>query len=198
MYAHGYLFSRYLANQTRGLPGGGDSVYRSVFDAMRDERGLGQCTSESLMAALDNIGYAGVGDDCAVASLDDLALGYATALFLREETGPHRLVNRAGSNPSIVDGLEVPLLSVPEPSKSLQGGGSATIASLAASGAPGANAGSGTQTKFATSSLPVSYKIAANPSSGPVKPGSQIALSSPQLASLPGAHYEVATLTTYE
>lgn len=198
MYAHGYLFSRYLANQTRGLPGGGDSVYRSVFDAMRDERGLGQCTSESLMAALDNIGYAGVGDDCAVASLDDLALGYATALFLREETGPHSLVNRAGSNPSIVDGLEVPLLSVPEPSKSLQGGGSATIASLAASGAPGANAGSGTQTKFATSSLPVSYKIAANPSSGPVKPGSQIALSSPQLASLPGAHYEVATLTTYE
>ena len=69
----------------------------------------------------------GVGDDCAVASLDDLALGYATALFLREETGPHSLVNRAGSNPSIVDGLEVPLLSVPEPSKSLQGGGSATI-----------------------------------------------------------------------
>lgn len=198
VYAHGYLFSRYLANQTRGLPGGGDSVYRSVFDAMRDERGLGQCTSESLMAALDNIGYAGVGDDCAVASLDDLALGYATALFLREETGPHSLVNRAGSNPSIVDGLEVPLLSVPEPSKSLQGGGSATIASLAASGAPGANAGSGTQTTFATSSLPVSYKIAANPSSGPVKPGSQIALSSPQLASLPGAHYEVATLTTYE
>ena len=49
------------------------------------------------MAALDNIGYAGVGDDCAVASLDDLALGYATALFLREETGPHSLVNRAGS-----------------------------------------------------------------------------------------------------
>ena len=39
VYAHGYLFSRYLANQTRGLPGGGDSVYRSVFDAMRDERG---------------------------------------------------------------------------------------------------------------------------------------------------------------
>ena len=142
VYAHGYLFSRYLANQTRGLPGGGDSVYRSVFDAMRDERGLGQCTSESLMAALDNIGYAGVGDECAVASLDDLALGYATA--------------------------------------------------------PDANAGSGTQTTFATSSLPVSYKIAANPSSGPVKPGSQIALSSPQLASLPGAHYEVATLTTYE
>ena len=198
VYAHGYLFSRYLANQTRGLPGGGDSVYRSVFDAMRDERGLGQCTSESLMAALDNIGYAGVGDECAVASLDDLALGYATALFLREETGQHSLVNRAGSNPSIVDGLEVPLLSVPEPSKSLQGGGSATIASLAASGAPDANAGSGTQTTFATSSLPVSYKIAANPSSGPVKPGSQIALSSPQLASLPGAHYEVATLTTYE
>ena len=31
-----------------------------------------------------------------------------------------------------------------------------------------------------------------------MKPGSQIALSSPQLASLPGAHYEVATLTTYE
>ena len=147
---------------------------------------------------MDTISLHQAGFDCAVASLDDLALGYATALFLREETGPHSLVNRAGSNPSIVDGLEVPLLSVPEPSKSLQGGGSATIASLAASGAPGANAGSGTQTTFATSSLPVSYKIAANPSSGPVKPGSQIALSSPQLASLPGAHYEVATLTTYE
>lgn len=91
MYAHGYLFSRYLANQTRGLPGGGDSVYRSVFDAMRDERGLGQCTSESLMAALDNIGYAGVGDDRAVASLDDLALGYATCAFPARGNGPAQL-----------------------------------------------------------------------------------------------------------
>lgn len=198
MYAHGYLFSRYLANQTRGLPGGGDSVYRSVFDAMRDERGLGQCTSESLMAALDNIGYAGVGDECAVAQPGRPCPRLRDGAFPARGNGPAQLGEprriqsvhrgRVGSSPAFRAGtLQVAAR-----------GGSATIASLAASGAPDANAGSGTQTTFATSSLPVSYKIAANPSSGPVKPGSQIALSSPQLASLPGAHYEVATLTTYE
>lgn len=69
MYAHGYLFSRYLANQTRGLPGGGDSVYLTVFDAMRDRaNGLGQCTSESLMAALDQHRVRGrPATECAVA-----------------------------------------------------------------------------------------------------------------------------------
>ncbi|MFR3091811.1 MAG: hypothetical protein ACLTMP_08900 [Eggerthella lenta] len=38
------------------------------------------------MAALDNIGYAGVGDERAVASLDDLPR-LRDALFLREEIG---------------------------------------------------------------------------------------------------------------
>lgn len=115
-YGSWYLFGRYLAYQTEGLPGGGEGIYHTVLNN-------GGCTMDDLEAALTDIGY--LGADKAAADINDLVTNYNLALYLREPSGVYSLSGNS-EDPSDVDGVKTDRImhnqSMPE---TLPGGGAA-------------------------------------------------------------------------
>ena len=57
-YGQWYLFGRYLAAQTEGLPGGGSQIYGTILKTAVEEGGShAVCNAEYLMKTLASIGY---------------------------------------------------------------------------------------------------------------------------------------------
>ncbi|WP_080798316.1 lectin like domain-containing protein [Arabiibacter massiliensis] len=207
-YAHWYLFSRYLANQTRGLSSGdgrlhgGDGLYRSVFDLERDDRGFGSCTKEALVKTLEALGYLGEGAGCAAKDFDELLLNYNTALLVRDKEGPCSLTNDPSADPSVIDGAQISLLSVVEGfvPEAVYGGGAAVYVELDRA-QPTAGAGEGVQERIVDSPLPLDYAIEASPAEGSaLRDGDPISLDSPQLDMVDGSRLEYCAMSyeTYE
>lgn len=203
-YAQWFLFSRYLANQTRGFESddgqlrGGDEIYKSVFACKRNVDDFGACTEERLMETLQEIGYAGKGRT--VETLDELVLNYNTALLLREKTGPYSLTNDPRANPSVIDGATMPLLMVAKGavSQAVYGGGAAVYVELGRAERVG-KPGNGVQEKVVDSPLPLTYEFEASPASGSaLRDGDLIALDSPQLDLVPGSYLEYSLFTQQE
>lgn len=126
------LFGRYLSSQTKGLPGGGNQVYRTVLDALKDpQTGTSVCTKESLVAALANMGYLGEGEGCVARDFDELIVNFGRAYLLREASGPYSLTNDPDSHPSVVDGADVPLVLLWESADAIPGGGAIGVIDVA-------------------------------------------------------------------
>lgn len=207
-YGQWYLFSRYLANQTRGLSSedgmlcGGDGLYKSVFDCERNGQGLGSCTKDALVKTLQALGYLGEGAGCAAKDFDELVLNYNTALLVRDKEGPCSLTNDPSANPSVVDGARIDLLSVVEGfvPEAVFGGGAAVYVELDRA-QPTAGAGEGVQERIVDSPLPLDYAIEASPVEGSaLREGDPISLDSPQLDMVDGSHLEYCAMSyeTYE
>lgn len=206
VYAHWYLFSRYLANQTKGLASGdgalrgGDGLYKSVFDCARNDQGFGSCTKDALAETLEKIGYLGEGAGCAAEDFDELVLNYNTALLVRDKESPYSLTNDPGADPSVIDGARIDLLSVasgfvPE---AVYGGGAAVYVELDRA-QPTADAGEGVLERIVDSLLPLGYAIEASPAEGSaLRDGEPVSLGSPYLAVLAGARLECCSLTEEE
>lgn len=71
IYTDWYLFGRYLSAQTEGYTGGGDEIYKTIFNTDREnfeENGetytLGKCDSDTAEKALTAMGYLGTGGKC--------------------------------------------------------------------------------------------------------------------------------------
>ena len=125
------LFGRYLSSQTEGLPGGGDQVYRTVLDALKDpQTGTSVCTKESLSAALANMGYLGEGEGCVARDFDELVVNFGRAYLLREASGPYSLTNDPTAHPSVVSGVDVPLVLLWESADAIPGGGAIGVMDL--------------------------------------------------------------------
>lgn len=101
VYTNWYLFGRYLSAQTEGYEGGGDSIYKTVFDYERDSftdpntgevvENVGKCDDETLEKALTKIGYLGTGDKAKAKSLKDMLCNFVLATYLREDSGIYSL-----------------------------------------------------------------------------------------------------------
>ncbi len=194
-YGQWYLFGRYIANQTKGFEGGGDRLYKTVFDASRDAAGFGRCTTGSLVAALENMGYMGSAPGYVASDFGELVENYNRALLVRDFTGPYSLTNEANANPSIIDGPRFQFLGFPEtPRADIRGGGAATFR--------GAEAGSDTTTSgspFVASTtfdspLPLRFHISFDPLRGYQNEQSRITLDSPELATVPGSYLQYAAV----
>lgn len=137
------LFGRYLSSQTEGLPGGGDQVYKTILDALGDpDTDESFCTKESLVAALASMGYLGEGEGCVVRDFDELVMNFGRAYLLREASGPHSLTNDPASHPSVVDGVNVPLVLLWESADAIPGGGAIGVIDLSSDEGAAATASS--------------------------------------------------------
>lgn len=126
------LFGRYLSSQTKGLPGGGDEVYKTILGAIKNpQTGASVCTKESLAAALATMGYLGEGEGCVARDFDELVVNFGHAYLLRETSGPYSLTNDPASHPSIVDGVDIPLVLLWESADAIPGGGAIGVIDLA-------------------------------------------------------------------
>ena len=130
-YGMWLLFGRYLSSQTKGLPGGGDEVYKTILGVQKDpETGASTCTKESLAAALAGMGYLGEGEGCVVRDFDELVVNFGRAYLLREASGPYSLTNNPAARPSVVDGVSVPLVLFWEAADTVPGGGAMGVMDL--------------------------------------------------------------------
>lgn len=121
-YGSWYLFGRYLANQTKGLPGGGDSIYKTILDKQTGENNLGLNEIES---ALKDTGY--IAKDGKASNIEEVITNYNIALYLREASGIYSLSSNS-KNPSNVDGVQVDkIFESSIDLKEIPGGGAATL-----------------------------------------------------------------------
>ena len=185
-----------MSHQTKNLPGGGDSIYQAIFDFDRDEWGFGTCTIESVVGALRNTGYLGVGPDAVVRSWSEFIENYNRALLVRDSTGPYSLTNNPDAHPSVIDGASMELLILPKtPLAHLSGGGAVTFSHEQSTLASTGNESSVIAATTFTSPLPLHYDFTANPQYGYLNEHSLVTLDLPQLALFPDAYLKYATLT---
>lgn len=167
-YGQWYLFGRYLAAQTEGLPGGGSQIYGTILKTAVEEGGShAVCNAEYLMKTLASIGYEGP------ASFEDLLVNYHMALLLRR---PEGLYSIAGDeeNPSLVDDIELnPIIPLRdnERMEKIPGGGAACYVSSPGQTEP---SGYGEHIKYAAAEL---KEVVSDKEPGYLQPGEQISLS---------------------
>ena len=204
-YEHWFLFSRYLANQTRGLASedgtlrGGDELYKSVLACERDVEGSGSCTRETLAKTLEAIGYLGEGR--AAEDFDELVLNYSTALLVRDRTGPYSLTNDPDADPSAVDGARIDLLTVAD--RFVPGavyGGGATVYVPLDRAQRTAGAGDVVQERVVDSPLPLDFVgvVPSLASGSALCDGDPMVFSSPQLDTVEGGRLEYCTMSLQE
>ncbi|MFR1639975.1 MAG: hypothetical protein ACLSVD_12950 [Eggerthellaceae bacterium] len=111
----------------RGQPG----VPDCPWCAEDPQTGTSVCTKESLVAALANMGYLGEGEGCVARDFDELIVNFGRAYLLREASGPYSLTNDPDSHPSVVDGVDVPLVLLWESADAIPGGGAIGVIDLA-------------------------------------------------------------------
>jgi hypothetical protein len=113
VYINWLMFGRYLAAQTEGYTGGGDAIYKSVFDATRDNpvdpdtkeqyTNIGYCTNDSLAKALTDMGYMGDGPDAKVKDLDEMLRNFVIATTYRQLDGVYALGDAGNLDLSTID-----------------------------------------------------------------------------------------------
>lgn len=142
VYANWYLFGRYLSSQTRDYAGGGDAIYKTVLNAIRDKdvvdpdsgkvfHDLGMCNNKSLAAALTQIGYMGAGPDAKVKDFEELLTNYNMATFFRQSSGLYSLGTQEEIGNVDIDSVGRPEIKTAEESpQQLPGGATATFTKI--------------------------------------------------------------------
>lgn len=142
VYVNWYLFGRYLSSQTKDYPGGGDAIFKTILNVIREDvvnpdtgetvKNLGMCNNQSLTEALTQIGYMGTGENAKVKDLNELLSNYNVAAFFRQDSGLYSL----GTQEEIGKNVDLSSLSRPEiktaeeaPQK-LPGGSAATFTKI--------------------------------------------------------------------
>ncbi|MEG0963152.1 MAG: C1 family peptidase [Lachnospiraceae bacterium] len=172
-YAQWFLFGRYLSNQTKGLPGGGDEIYKTILNANVTTESDKNGTLDDLEKGLIDTGYMGVGKT--VEDLDELITNYNTALIKKDPTGVYSLCSDP-EHCTVVDNVDIPdvKISAMPVNKAIPGGGSAMysyyVDKTVTPVSPAANI------SFAGITEEIA-PIKSNVPSGPIAAGTEISLS---------------------
>ena len=119
-YGTWYLFGRYLAHQTQGLPGGGNEIYKTILAHGTEQA----CDLKSVEEALKTVGYLGEGKT--VSNIEAVITNFNNALYVRDPAGVYSLSNDP-SDPHNVDGVQTRRIFARDVAlEQIPGGGAAT------------------------------------------------------------------------
>lgn len=141
VYVNWYLFGRYLSSQTQGYPGGGDAIFKTILNVIREDvvdpdsgetvKDLGMCNNQSLTDALTQIGYMGAGPDAKVKDFEELLTNYNMATFFRQSSGLYSLGTQEEIGNVDIDSVGRPEIKTAEESpQRLPGGATATFTKI--------------------------------------------------------------------
>ena len=101
VYADWYLFGRYLSAQTQGYTGGGDEIYKTVFNCVQDDytnantgelvKNVGKCDYDTLEKTLTDMGYLGTGTGAKAKDLNEMLRNFVLAAYFRQGSGVYSL-----------------------------------------------------------------------------------------------------------
>lgn len=113
IYTDWYLFGRYLSAQTEGYTGGGDEIYKTIFNTDREnfeENGetytLGKCDSDTAEKALTAMGYLGTGENAKAGDFSEMLRNFVLATYFRQDSGVYSLGG--------LDGIDLSSIEIPK------------------------------------------------------------------------------------
>lgn len=141
VYVNWYLFGRYLSSQTKDYSGGGDAIFKEIFNVIREDaknpetgetvKNLGMCNNQSLTEALTQIGYMGTGENAKVKDLNELLSNYNMAAFFRQDSGLYSLGTQEEIGKVDLSNISRPEIKTAEESpQKLPGGSTATFTKI--------------------------------------------------------------------